>query len=253
MSEKDAKEPISQWIDSYQNNKNALLLDRIVHRLLPIVNNIASRFVKDQNLYEDIRQVASIGMLKAINKYDISKGTNFYSYLTPMVIGEIKHFYRDNDWLINVPRGIKETNTKIRKIVPYLMQKYKRVPTTLELARELNLSVDDVVEAINLSNYYQLASLEDPVRLKDNSQGMIELGHTIGVNDDRLMELEELSELEELFSHLSSLEKKLVKLRYIEKLTQKEIADILGISQMQVSRLLKDLRNKLYVIKQSLM
>src|SRR5690554_5627059 len=98
MSEKDAKEPISQWIDSYQNNKNALLLDRIVHRLLPIVNNIASRFVKDQNLYEDIRQVASIGMLKAINKYDISKGTNFYSYLTPMVIGEIKHFYRDNDW-----------------------------------------------------------------------------------------------------------------------------------------------------------
>lgn len=251
MSEGESKESFQVLISKYKRTNNQRLLDDLIIKLMPIVENIAARFIKDRNIYEDVRQVAYIGMLKAIESYDEDKGLNFFSHLTPKVVGEIKHFYRDNDWVVKIPRRLKETNFKIYKLIPELAQKHNRTVTPKDIADYLNMSIEEVIEAMSITQNYDILSLENTILVED-SETPITLRQNLGELDKELERLEDISEIKEIYANLTSLDKKLVKFRYLDKLTQKEIADILGVSQMQVSRLLGRLKTKTRGLRNSM-
>ncbi len=233
----------------YQKTRDKKKLDILVDNLLPTVKKLARKFVRDNNHFDDLVQVASIGMLKAIDRYDIEKNDNFFAYLVPLMIGEIKHFYRDQSWMIKASRKQRELSVKIYQETPNIAQKLGRVPTIKDIAKEFDITQEDAIQAMNYQNTYNITSLDKKLPL--NSDGKrINVGEVLGELDDNLEKINDQSQLKDIFSHLNKLEKRLLMLRYDERLTQQEIADILGISQMQVSRLIKSLAIKLKHLKE---
>jgi RNA polymerase sigma-B factor len=247
MSEEE-KASILELVLKYQETRNSKTLDEIVKYLLPTVKKLARKLARRYDHFDDLVQVASIGMLKAIDNYEYNNNTNFYGYLIPVMIGEIKHFYRDQSWTINASRNKKELSTKIYQLLPELIQKLRRTPTVKDIAEELNISQDEVIEAMNYQSTYQITSLDEKIPL-NNGDKRINIRDVLGELDSNLEKIDDKSLLKDILSYLNKLEKRLLILRYVERLTQQEIADILGISQMQVSRLIKALGIKLEHIK----
>ncbi|MFP4457841.1 MAG: sigma-70 family RNA polymerase sigma factor [Clostridia bacterium] len=246
----EEKASIVKLILTYQKNKDVNILDKIVMELIPVAKKMARKLVRDENQLEDLVQVASIGILKAVNNYDNKKNSNFYGYLVPVIIGEIKHYYRDQSWIIKAPRKQKELCGRIHRISPDLAQKYGRIPTVADISKELCVTQEEVIEAMNYQNTYKLTSLEDSISSKHDSKS-INLGQIIGEIDSNIKRVDNQSELKDILSKLNILEKKLLILRFVDRLTQKEIADILGISQMQVSRMIKSLLIKLKHVRET--
>ncbi len=250
MSEEE-KASIVKLILTYQKNKNDKILDKIVIKLMPMVKRLARKLVRDKDQFDDLVQVASIGMLKAVKNYDYNRKSNFYGYLIPVMIGEIKHYYRDQSWVIKAPRRQKELSVKIYQVSPELAQKLGKTPNVSDIARELGVTEEEIIEAINYQNTYNLTSFEETIYSSHDSKP-INLGQVIGEIDYNIEKIDDQSELEDILSKLNTEDRKLLILRFVDRLTQKEIADILGISQMQVSRMIKTLLIKLKYIKKNL-
>lgn len=242
---------IIQLIDQYQTSKNQNLLDELAKRLMPAVRKTVDKLIRDRNQYEDLIQLASIGMLKAINNYDYNKNDNFYGYLIPMMVGEIKHYYRDQGWVVNVPRNLKKLSALIYQTTPNLAQKLQRMPTIKDLSMELGVSREKILEAINCQYIYNVASINEGIYYSEGN-GNITLEQVLGEQDINIERIDDQSELAEIFSKLTQKEKKLLILRFVDKLTQEKIADILDISQMQVSRAIKELSYKLKRVKEQI-
>jgi len=232
-------EAVTTWIEQAQNgDKNAR--DYLVEQNVGLVWSIVRRFMNRGYEAEDLFQIGSIGLLKAIDKFDVSYEVKFSTYAVPMITGEIKRFMRD-DGMIKVSRTIKENAVKIKGIKDALSNAWNREPTIDELAQETGISPEDVLLALDSAS--EVESLQKVVYQGD--------GAAISLMDRLVEKRDEHEEalnrilLEELLSSLTSQERELLRLRYFEEKTQTEIAGRLGLSQVQVSRMEKRLLARL--------
>jgi RNA polymerase sigma-B factor len=202
---------------------------------LPLVEYLAKRFKDRGEPLDDLVQVGSVGLLKAIDRFDLDRGVEFSTYATPTIVGEIKRHFRDKGWAIRVPRRLQELSLRLNKIVAQLTQNLGRAPTIQEIARYANVSEDEVLEALESGQAYSTLSLDAPAGEGDDSPMRLD---RIGEEDLRLDNLEYFASLAPLIEQLPERERAILYLRFFRGKTQSQIAEQVGISQMHVSRLL---------------
>ncbi|MBT2445096.1 RNA polymerase sigma factor SigF [Streptomyces sp. ISL-36] len=242
VAPKDARELSKVFFDKlavleegtheYQYARNTL-----IEMNMSLVRYAAGRFRARGDEMEDIVQVGTIGLIKAIDRFDISREVEFTSFAVPYIVGEIKRFFRDTSWAVHVPRRLQEARVELAKATEELGSRLGRTPTVAELASLMNLSEDEVIEARLASNGYNSTSLDAAVGA-EGEDGDAALGDFIGVEDPALELFEDFHTLAPLLVELDDRDRTLLHLRFVEELTQSEIGKRLGISQMHVSRLL---------------
>ncbi len=210
--------------------------DRLVTVHLPLVEHLARRFRDRGEPYDDLVQVATIGLIKAIDRFDLERGVEFSTYATPTILGEIKRHFRDTGWAVRVPRRLQELRLTLTVASQELTQKLGRSPTVAELATELQVSEDEVLEGIESSNAYSPMSLDTP------DSGTYEerpsVGELLGDWDANLDGVEYRATLRPLMEELPERDRRILLLRFFRGLTQSQIAEEIGVSQMHVSRIL---------------
>ena len=209
--------------------------DELVQLHLPLVEHSARRFRNRGEPFEDLVQVGTIGLIKAIDRFDTDRGVEFSTYATPTVIGEIKRHFRDKGWAVRVPRRIQELHVRINRLAGDMTQQLGRSPTITELATAARTSPEEVLEAMEAAQAYRSMSLDSPTLDRedgaDASDPSAEVDQMLFQVDDRLV-------VDRLIANLAPREQLMVRLRFYEEMTQSEIAERLDISQMHVSRLL---------------
>ncbi|MET9775351.1 RNA polymerase sigma factor SigF [Streptomyces sp. NPDC006367] len=216
-------------------HEHAYVRNTLVELNLALVKFAASRFRSRSEPMEDIIQVGTIGLIKAIDRFEMSRGVEFPTFAMPTIIGEIKRFFRDTSWSVRVPRRLQELRLDLAKAGDELAQRLDRSPTVSELAEHLGLSEDEVLEGMAASNAYTASSL-DAQPEEDDAEGA--LADRIGYEDHGLEGIEYVESLKPLIAELRPRDRKILSLRFVAGMTQSEIGEELGISQMHVSRLL---------------
>ncbi len=209
--------------------------DALVHLHLPLVEHSARRFRNRGEPFEDLVQVGTIGLIKSIDRFDTERGVEFSTYATPTIIGEIKRYFRDKGWAIRVPRRLQELRMQIGATSAELTQALGRSPTPRELAESIGCSVEEIVEGIESGNAYSTLSLD---ATRDDEDGSSSMMDAIGSEDINLEHVEIRESIKPLLDRLDAREKKILLLRFFKNMTQSQIAEEIGVSQMHVSRLL---------------
>jgi RNA polymerase sigma-B factor len=209
--------------------------DELVETHLPLVEYLARRFRNRGELHDDLVQVATIGLIKSVDRFDLERGVEFSTYATPTIVGEIKRHFRDKGWAIRVPRRLQELKLALAKATSELAQRNGRSPTVAELATFLEMSEEDVLEGLESANAYSTVSLDTP---ESGDSDALAVADTLGVVDESLEGVEYRESLKPLLDRLPPREKRILLLRFFGNMTQSQIAAELGISQMHVSRLL---------------
>jgi RNA polymerase sigma-B factor len=211
------------------------LRDALVEGHLPLVEYLARRFAGRGEPLDDLVQVATIGLIKAIDRFDPERGVEFSTYATPTIAGEVKRHFRDKGWAVRVPRRLQELKLALTRASSDLTQKLGRAPTVAELAQYLELSEEDVLEGLESAHAYSTVSLDAPDSDEDDGPAVAD---SLGMVDDALEGVEYRESLKPLLEALPPREKRILVLRFFGGMTQSQIASELGISQMHVSRLL---------------
>jgi RNA polymerase sigma-B factor len=211
--------------------------DELVTMYLNLVKYLASRFRNRGEPIDDLVQVGTIGLIKAIDRFDIERQVEFTTYATPTIVGELKRYFRDKGWAIKVPRRLQELSFKVNQAVDALTQKLQRSPSIPEIAEYLGVTSEEVLEAMETSEAYNFVSLESD-RGGDGVETFSILEY-IGKDDALMLAVDDRTTLQRAFKKLTPQEQKVMYLRFYEGLTQTEISRQLEISQMQVSRLLR--------------
>jgi RNA polymerase sigma-B factor len=210
--------------------------DSLVQLHLPLVEHCARRFRNRGEPFEDLVQVGTIGLIKSVDRFDTERGVEFSTYATPTILGEIKRYFRDKGWAIRVPRRLQELRMQIAGATAELTQTLGRSPTPRELAEAVGCSVEEIVEGIESSNAYATLSLDASDDGEDG--GATTMLDALGVEDAGLENVEIRESIKPLLDQLEPREKKILLLRFFKNMTQSQIADEIGVSQMHVSRLL---------------
>jgi RNA polymerase sigma-B factor len=216
-------------------SRRAELRDALVHLHLPLVEHFARRFRNRGEPYDDLLQVGTIGLIKAIDRFDTDRGVEFSTYATPTIVGEIKRHFRDKGWAIRVPRRLQELRISLSNATAELTQDLGRSPTISELADSIGVSGEEILEGLESSNAYSTLSLDAPDSGDDSALSMIEV---LGSDDEALEHVENRETIKPLLEQLDPREKHILTLRFFRGMTQSQIAAEIGVSQMHVSRLL---------------
>jgi RNA polymerase sigma-B factor len=221
------------------------LRDRLVELHMPLVEYLARRFSGRNEPLSDLIQVGAIGLIKAIDRFDPSRGLEFSTYATPTILGEIKRHFRDTGWLVHVPRRAQELQTAISRARAELSQELARAPTVSELSRRIDVPEEDILEALDVGHAY--AGM--PLEVLAEPEGPAVEHPMLGIIDERFEQVERRELLRPAIETLPPAEREVLLLRFVANRTQTEIAAMIGVSQMQVSRLvargLDRLRNRL--------
>ena len=210
--------------------------ERLVAQYIGLVEFLARRFRNRGEPIEDLVQVGTIGLLKAIDRFDLDREVEFSTYATPTVVGELKRHFRDKSWAVRVPRRLQELHLELTKVVGRLGQELGRSPTVAEIAKAAGATEEQVLEGLEIAQAYNFTSLDAPI---DNADaGSSSFAYHLGIEDEHLEHLEYRASLAPEMAKLPDRERHILYLRFFKGLTQSEIADSLGISQMHVSRLL---------------
>ena len=209
--------------------------EEIVRRCMPLAEHIAHRFDGRGEPREDIAQVARLGLVNAVNRFDVDCGSDFVSFAVPTIMGEVRRHFRDNSWAVKVPRRLKELHLQLGSATAEMSQRLGRAPTPSELAEELEIDRDEIVEALIAGSGYNTLSMDSGGSGGDETPPLTE---TLGTYDSNLDRIENHEALRPLLDALPDRERTVVVLRFFESLTQSQIAERVGISQMHVSRLL---------------
>jgi RNA polymerase sigma-B factor len=218
--------------------------ERLIEQYLPLVRSLARRYSYRGEQHEDLVQVGCIGLIKAIDRFDIERGVELTTYATPNIIGEIKRHFRDKGWSVRVPRGLQELNVRLSHLLEQLTVQLERSPTIAELAKAADVEEEEVLEALESGQAYATLSLSAPSGGGDESsdldplESLGEIEHEYEVSEDRAVLAPGLATLDER-------ERRILHLRFFEGLTQSQIAQQVGISQMHVSRLIRRSLEKL--------
>lgn len=209
--------------------------EELIERYLTLAQNLARRYQRSGQPLEDLVQIASIGLIKAVDGFDPSRGVSFESYAVPTILGELKRYHRDRGWSVRMPRRLQENALRLKDAVPRLSQELGRSPTIKEIAERADLSEEDVLEALDAQDAYASLSLDAPI--DETGEGST-LADRVATADDDLELVEEWAEFEPHLRALPERERQIIIMRFFRDWTQSEIAEKLGISQMHVSRLL---------------
>jgi RNA polymerase sigma-B factor len=209
--------------------------DGLVSLHMALVEHLARRFRNRGEPYDDLVQVATIGLIKAIDRFDSDRGVEFSTYATPTILGEIKRYFRDKGWAIRVPRRLQELRLSLTAATGELTQELGRAPTVVELSDRLGLPPELVIEGLESANAYNTLSLDAPDQNETDATTVLD---GLGGEDEALESVEYRESLKPLLAQLDTREKRILTLRFFRGMTQSQIAEEIGISQMHVSRLL---------------
>jgi RNA polymerase sigma-B factor len=230
--------PIDQMLmRRYTEGGDINARDQLVERFLPFARDLARRYSHGDESLEDLVQVASIGLLKAVDRFDPDRGTEFASYAAPTMIGELKRHFRDYGWSLHVPRDLQERALAATRTVEALSANRGRSPTTRELAAELGCGPEDVLEALEAASSYRAVSLDAPI--DPDAGGGVAAAAVVGTEEPGYELVEEREAIARSWHVLPELEQRVVGLRFFHDLTQREIGERIGYSQMHVSRLIR--------------
>jgi RNA polymerase sigma-B factor len=231
--------PDSSGVSEFDRLRNELV---VAH--LNLVRYLAVKFANRGEALDDLIQVGTVGLLKAIDRFDLERGVEFTTYATPTIVGEIKRYFRDKGWAVKVPRRLQELNLSVNRAIEKLTVKLGHSPTVTELAQHLGASEEDILEAQELGQAYNLLSLDTELN-GDGDKKSQTLADYVGQNDAGLELLEDRANLERAFQVLTGRERVILYLRFYESVSQTEIAKRLNVSQMHVSRLQQKALEKL--------
>ncbi|WP_336885178.1 RNA polymerase sigma factor SigB [Caldalkalibacillus salinus] len=230
------KKEIIEWIKAYQEDPKEDIKTTLVLHYENMVKSLARKFAKSQDLYEDLYQVGMIGLLAAFSRFDPSYERSFESFAVPTIVGEIKRYLRDKTWSVHVPRRIKEHGPKVKQAIEELTGQLQRSPKAEEIAKYLELSVEEVLETMEMSQNYQALSVDSTMEA-DQEGGTMTLLDLVGEQDDGYDKVQKALLIEKLFDVLNEREKTILYLTYFQGLSQQETGERMQISQMHVSRL----------------
>jgi RNA polymerase sigma-B factor len=230
----DTDEQFARW----QRHGDEAARAALVRRYLPLANRLARRYMHSSEPFEDLQQVASLGLLKALDRFDPSRGRPFHSFAVPTMLGEIRRYFRDSGWSVHVPRGAQERALRVRDAQEAFANEHGHAPTVNQLAVYLELDAEEVIDALIAIQGYGTLSLDAP-RPGEEGGAAISYGDSIGDDDERYELVELDATVTAVLGQLPPRERRILHMRFVEDLTQTEIAARVGISQMQVSRLLR--------------
>ena len=211
--------------------------DLVVERFLPLARSIAARYQRNNEPFDDVFQVACLALVKAVDRYDVSRGRAFSSFAIPTIAGEIKRYYRDRTWSVHVPRDLQERALAVARVRGELETERGRSPTATEIAERLEITEEDVVEALQARHAHGATSLDAPAG--DHESGAV-IADLLPSHEEGFARVETAADLEALGRVLQPRERLIVRMRFERDMTQREIGDLVGLSQMQVSRILRD-------------
>jgi RNA polymerase sigma-B factor len=236
LTKDEVRELFRAYRDAADEEERAVVREKLVDQYIGLVEFLARRFRNRGELLEDLVQVGTIGLLKAIDRFELEREVEFSTYATPTVVGEIKRHFRDKGWAVRVPRRLQELHLELTKVIGNLGQELGRSPTVGEIAEAAGTTEESVLEGMEIAQAYNFTSLDAPLDSEDSDSSSFadQLGH----EDDQLENLEYRAALAPEMAKLPERERRILYLRFFKGMTQSEIATRLGISQMHVSRLL---------------
>jgi RNA polymerase sigma-B factor len=241
----DSRELFNRW----RKRRDRSARDELVKRFLPLARKLAHRYRGAHEPYEDLLQVASLGLVKAVDRFEPDRGTAFSSFAVPTILGELKRYFRDLGWSVHVPRGAQERALKVEEAQQKLTARKGHPPTVPELAEYLELSVDEVLDGLETAGAHHAVSLDAPHTDEDGQKAT--LSATFGHEDERFELIEDGLTIASVACQLPIHERQVLELRFVEDLTQTQIAERIGVSQMQVSRILRHALGRLRELAQA--
>jgi RNA polymerase sigma-B factor len=236
LTKDEVRELFRSYIGSANEEERLQHRSRLVDQHIGLVEFLARRFRNRGEPLEDLVQVGTIGLLKAIDRFDLDREVEFSTYATPTIVGELKRHFRDKGWAVRVPRRLQELHLELTKVVSHLGQELGRSPTVEEIAKAAGATEEEVLEGLEIAQAYNFTSIDAPIDSGDG--GSTSFAEQLGAEDEHLENLEYRASLAPEMQKLPEREQQILYLRFFKGQTQSEIADKLGISQMHVSRLL---------------
>ena len=236
-------------MDRYHRQGEVTAREELVKRFLPLARQLARRYQRGNEPLDDLVQVASIGLVKAVDRYDPERGTAFSSYAVPTILGELKRYFRDAGWAVHVPRGMQERVMSVNNAISRLSRDLGRSPTPQEVAAEIDEEVELVLEAMEAAIAYDAVSLDTPRTSEED--GGDTYADTVGAIDERFELIEYTSAIGPTMRALPERDRLVLKLRFEDDLTQLEIAERIGVSQMHVSRLIRRALKRLRTVAEA--
>ena len=233
------KQKTKELFKRYKETGDEQAREQLVLAHLNLARFLASKFKNRGESLDDLVQVATIGLIKAIDRFDISRGLEFTTFATPTIMGEIKRHFRDKGWSVRVPRRLQELSAKVTQVSDKLTEKLQRSPSVDEIAQALGVSVDEVLEAMESAHAYSSVSLDVPQGDDDDGTQSSTVIDKYALVDEDLESSDDRIVLEQAIKDFSEREQQIIRMRFLEGFTQVEIAQKLQISQVQVSRLLR--------------
>ena len=221
----------------YHRHGDQAAREALVQRFLPLAHQLARRYQGAGEPLDDLIQVASLGLLKAIERFDPERATAFSSFAVPTILGELKRHFRDKGWSVRVPRDLQELAVKLERTTEAVSRDLGRAPTAEEIGQRLGVSPEEVLEAREAAQAYRAVSLDRP--RSDDDDGGEAVSDTLGGEDPEFRRAEDAATVSRLMRVLSEREREVLRLRFEEDLTQSEIGERIGVSQMHVSRLIR--------------
>ncbi len=234
-----AGEPdLSVLFARWQSDGDATARESLVARFMPLARSLARRYDRSSEPFEDLLQVASLGLLKAIDRFDPARGHTFPSFAVPTILGEMRRYFRDCGWSVHVPRGDQERALRVRDAQETLSNERGHAPTVNQLAEYLELDTEQVLDALQAIQAYESLSLDAP-RPGGEDDGGMTYGDAMGEEDERYELVELDATVVAALEHIPPRERAMLHMRFVQDMTQTEIAARVGLSQMQISRLLR--------------
>jgi len=221
----------------FAKNRDPAVREELARRFMPLVRRLASRYRGGREPLEDLVQVASLGLVKALDRFDPERGVAFTTYAAPTILGELRRHFRDRGWSVHVPRDLQERTAAVEKAVADMPIKLGRAPSVREIAERLQLTEEDVLEAMEARGAHHAVSM-DALQRMDDSEG-VPMVERLGETDPGFETVEYGAAIESVLKELSERDRMVLHLRFIEDLTQTQIAEKIGVSQMHVSRILR--------------
>jgi RNA polymerase sigma-B factor len=222
----------------HQRDRDPAAREALVQRFMPLARQLARRYQRADEPIEDLVQVAALGLIKAIDRFSPEREVAFSSYAVPTILGELKRHFRDRTWAVRVPRDLQELSLKVDKTVSELSRESHRSPSVSQIAERVGASEEQVLEALEASGAYRATSFDAP-RPGGDDEGGDSLGDAVGIFDTGFDLAEDRATLDRLMQTIGPREREVLRLRFVEDMTQAEIGERIGVSQMQISRLIR--------------
>jgi RNA polymerase sigma-B factor len=231
------EEDLTPLFARWQRNRDRGARDALVERYLPLARSLARRYARSSEPLDDLVQVASLGLVKALDRFDPERGHRFAAFAVPTILGELRRYFRDAAWSVHVPRGTQERALEVEQVQEHLTTESGRAPTVQQIAQYMEIDLEDVLAALQASQAYSTLSLDAPRRFDDEESESY--GDSIGSDDERFELIDADIVIADGIKQLPARERRILHMRFVQDLTQSEIAERVGLSQMQISRLLR--------------